>query len=306
MQRILAIMALLVVTLATTASEGQQKPTPDEAAIRQAVQSYVEAFNRGDAAAVAAHWSDDGEYIGVSGESFKGRKKIEAGLKTFFAENKGVQVQVTPISIRFPSSNRAVETGVVVLTRAEQNPEETQYHANYVKRGGVWKLASVRDESTAVVLPSYDHLKDIEWLIGEWVDADENAEVDTAFRWTKNYSFITSSFSVSAQGKIGLQGTQVIGWDPVAKTIRSWMFDSEGGFGEGTWSKQGNQWVVKTTSILGTGEKASSTNIYSYVDPNTFTWKSIGREVAGEPKPNIDEVTVVRKQPETKPSGKNN
>ena len=42
-----------------------------------------------------------------------------------------------------------------------------------------------------------------------------------------------------------LEGTQVIGWDPAAGTIRSWMFDSDGGFGEGTWSKKDNSWIVK-------------------------------------------------------------
>ena len=31
--------------------------------------------------------------------------------------------------------------------------------------------------------------------------------------------------------------TQRIGWDPAAKQIRSWEFDSEGGFGEGTWGE---------------------------------------------------------------------
>ena len=33
--------------------------------------------------------------------------------------------------------------------------------------------------------------------------------------------------------------TQRIGWDPVADHIRSWEFDSEGGFGEGKWGGDG-------------------------------------------------------------------
>jgi hypothetical protein len=36
-------------------------------------------------------------------------------------------------------------------------------------------------------------------------------------------------------------------------------------------------------------------NIYTYVDPNTFAWQSVSREVGGELLPDIDEVTVVRK-----------
>jgi len=302
MQRILAIVALLVVTLAATASEGQQKPTTDEAAITQAVQSYVEAFNKGDSAGVAAHWSDDGVYVSSGGESFKGRKKIEAAFKTFFAENQGVKIQASPTSILFQSPNRAVETGTAIITRPGDNPEETPYTATHVKKGGVWKIARVKDEESSDVLPSLDHLKDLEWLIGEWVDADEDSEVNTTFQWARNRSFMTSSFSVSAQGKIDLQGTQVIGWDPVKKTVRSWTFDSAGGFGEGTWSRQGNQWVVNATNVLGTGEKASSINTYTYVDDNTFTWQSIGREAGGVLMPNIDPVTIVRKPAAGPPS----
>ena len=44
------------------------------------------------------------------------------------------------------------------------------------------------------------------------------------------------------------------------------------------------------------GERASSVNILTYVDRNRFTWQSMGREIAGELLPNIDEVTVVRKR----------
>ena len=92
-----------------------------------------------------------------------------------------------------------------------------------------------------------------------------------------------------------LEGTQVIGWDPAAGTIRSWMFDSDGGFGEGAWSKKGNSWVVKFHQVLPDGRKASATNIYTIVDDNTVTWKSVGREVDGQFLPNVDEVTMVRK-----------
>ena len=82
---------------------------------------------------------------------------------------------------------------------------------------------------------------------------------------------------------------------PAAGTIRSWMFDSDGGFGEGTWSKHGDTWVVKFNQVLADGRKASATNVYKMVDGNTFTWKSIGRKLDGQFLDNIDEVKMVRK-----------
>ena len=62
----------------------------DENAIRAAVESYVDAYNRGDARAVAAQWSETGEWISPSGQRFQGRPAIEKELKNLFAENKGV------------------------------------------------------------------------------------------------------------------------------------------------------------------------------------------------------------------------
>jgi uncharacterized protein (TIGR02246 family) len=304
MTRTLVIVAILVAILSPVASYGQQKPAPEEAAVRQAVQSFVDAFNNGDATAVASHWSDDGRYVAPTGDSFKGRKEIEEAFKAFFARNKGLQIKVSSSSIRFPSPNRAVETGKATVTRPDQTSEETQYVAAYVKKGGAWKLTSVEEEESPVPLPGYEHLKELEWLIGEWIDKDENATLDTVYQWTRNNSFITGSFTIDVQGKLDLQGTQVIGWDPVTKTIRSWVFDSQGGFGQGTWSKNGNQWVVESSSVLSTGEKASSINTYTYVDQNTFTFQSTGREIGGELVPDIEAVTVVRKQPVASRTGK--
>lgn len=144
----------------------------------------------------------------------------------------------------------------------------------------------------------YEQLKVLEWIIGEWVDQEESSSISTVCQWTKNKTFITRSFSVNIEGEVALEGTQVIGWDPLAKRIRSWMFDSEGGFGEGQWSQNGDQWVVKSSQVLNGGERASSINVITYVDDDTLTWRSIGREVDGVPLPNIPEVTVVRKKAE--------
>ena len=56
-------------------------------------------------------------------------------------------------------------------------------------------------------------------------------------------------FTVKHQGKDVMTVNQRIGWDPAAKQIRSWEFDSEGGFGEGKWGGDGDRWVIKHTAI---------------------------------------------------------
>ena len=113
--------------------------------------------------------------------------------------------------------------------------------------------------------------------------------------WTKNKAFLTNSFTASVPGMDDLAGTVVIGWDPAEKMVRSWMFDSDGGFGEGTWSKKDNHWIVKFKQTLPDGRKASATNIYTQIGDGTFTWQSIGREVDGQYLPNVGPVKLVRK-----------
>jgi hypothetical protein len=131
-------------------------------------------------------------------------------------------------------------------------------------------------------------------MVGEWLDQDENASVRTQWQWSKNKAFLTSTFSVSVDDRIDLEGTQIIGWDAANGQIRSWIFDSEGGFGEGVWRHAGNQWIVETTSTMNDGSQGSAVNVYTIVDENTFLWKSVERQVNGEPQPDIEELPVQR------------
>lgn len=137
-------------------------------------------------------------------------------------------------------------------------------------------------------------LRQLQWLVGTWVDEGADATIRTTCHWTRHRYFLARTFSVESEGKKVLEGTQVIGWDPVSQQIRSWMFDSEGGVGLGTWTQDGDHWNVKTSYSLATGERASAINVLTPVGENTIRWKSINREIEGEIQPNIPEVTVVR------------
>ena len=66
-------------------------------------------------------------------------------------------------------------------------------------------------------------------MIGSWVDKDDNATIQTDCEWTKNRNFMTRSFAVAIGDRVSMSGMQIVGWDPIAKQIRSWVFDSNGG-----------------------------------------------------------------------------
>jgi uncharacterized protein (TIGR02246 family) len=291
--RYLAVACLLVCSVALVLLAGDSKS--DEAAILAKVNSYVAAYNRGDAQAVAAHWSDTGEWVSPSGEKFTGKEEIAGALKSLFAENKGVTIEVENPAVRIVSADVAVEEGTVVVHTPGAGPETSTYIAIHVKKNGEWKLDSVRE--TAIVEPpaAVEPLEALGWLVGEWVDADSEEGSAARVAWTKNKSFLNYAFQVSFPEADDLEGTQIIGWDPANETIRSWMFDSDGGFGGGTWTQKDNTWVVKFSQVLPDGREASATNVYTVVDANTFTWKSIGRKLDGEFLPNIEETIFVRK-----------
>jgi hypothetical protein len=110
-------------------------------------------------------------------------------------------------------------------------------------------------------------------------------------------NFLTRSFAVSVEDRIDMEGTQVIGWDPAEEVIRSWLFDSDGGFGVAAWKQNGDSWTIQSVQVLADGRKASSVYLLTRIDDDTFSWGSRSREVDGEILPNINPITVVRKRP---------
>jgi hypothetical protein len=220
-------------------------------------------------------------------------------FQSVFESDNTSQLSVTIESIRLITADVAIEDGIAELTSADGEPLKSTYTAVHVKRDGTWFLDSVRETDTPSPPPAEPSpLDQLSWMIGSWLDQDEESTVSTTWRWAKNKKFLTSAFSVSVGEEIELEGTQVIGWDPAAGQIRSWIFDSEGGFGEGVWRHVGEEWISDFTMTLNDGSQASGVNVYKPVDDNTFTWKSVERQIDGEEQPDIEEVSVYRQSSE--------
>jgi len=291
-------VGLLVVALlaARAGLAGQAKGiTKEEAALQKAAEAFVAAFNKGDAQAVAAHWAPDGDYIDQEGKLLKGRKAIEKAMQGFFAENKGAKLRINIGSVRLVSPTTAIEDGTTDVIPADGSvPHRARYTIVHVKQDGQWLLASVRE--AAYTAPNHsEHLRGLEWLIGGWADEAEKGEVaQVHFSWSDNGNFIISSFSTSIKGVPIGGGTQWIAWDPAMKRIRSWTFQSSGGFAEAVWTQDSNKWLSKTTATLPDGKKVTATNIVTRVDANTVTWQSTGRMVDGKAVPDSPAVRMKR------------
>lgn len=279
----------------TSSSLLQADQAEDEAAIRASVERYVVAFNRGDAKAIAEQWTPNAVYSNpITGDEVTGRKAIEEQLVELFKETKGSKIEVAIGSIRFLSPSVAIEEGSANVLRPGEEPDETSYSCLHVKSAEGWLVDRMTEQPVIVPQSNYQHLKDLEWMIGTWIDQDGSATIETTSQWTKNQNFITRSFSVSIDGEADLSGVQVIGWDPIAKVVRSWVFDSDGGFGSSTWKQKGNKWIINSEATLSDGRKASAVKTLTVIDDNTITWQVSGRSIDGEILPNIAPIKLTR------------
>ncbi len=93
---------------------------------------------------------------------------------------------------------------------------------------------------------------------------------------------LTRSFSAKSKDRGELQGTEVMGWDPIKGSIHAWVFDSEGGFGEAIWTRDGNRWLIESVTTLPDGRKASAHNTITHVSDDQYTWESTNRVLDGE------------------------
>lgn len=297
MKAMIRTLALFSLTLAVTMARADEPDiaTSPEAEIRKAVETYVTAFNQGDAKALAAMWSPEAVYINpLSGDEVVGREAIEKQFAAMFAETKDAKLAATTDSVQFISPGVAVEHGTAKLVKADQTLEESQTTSIFIKRDGRWLLDRVTEEPIVEPISHYEQLKDLEWMVGTWTDQDDVATVTTECNWTRNNNFLVRSFAIQIADRVDMSGMQIIGWDPAAKQIRSWVFDSDGGFGQGTWTKKDNRWNIHQVGVLPDGGKTSAVNIITYVDDHTCTLQSINRTVDGELIPNVDEVTITK------------
>ena len=269
----------------------------DEATIRANVDAFVKAYNAGDAKAVANLFAPEAQVIDEDGKTSLGRDAIEKTFAGIFADSPKARIRVDIESIRFVGSGLAIETGRAKTTEPGENPDITRYSAVHVKtRSGKWQLGFVRDTQTAD-LPNQERLKPLAWLIGDWMDESPESLVSTSCKWSEDKNFILQDIAIRKQGNEIMRLSQRIGWDPLTKQIKSWLFDSEGGYGESFWTRAGNTWLVKATAVRRNGTTASMTNIYTPTGKDFYTWQTTDRVVGGEVLPPV-EIKVVRKPPE--------
>jgi uncharacterized protein (TIGR02246 family) len=282
---------------AQSAPAAQPAHQQDGQAIRALADAFTKSYNAKDAKSLSQLFAPQAEIVDEDANAFQGREDIERVFAAIFKEHPKGKIEITIKSVRFVAPTTAIEDGTSAVTHEPgESPERDRYMVVHVKQDGKWLMASARDladdESSGE-----DQLQQLAWLIGDWVDESPDAVVETSYRWGENNRFILSDFTVQAGGKPAMTGTQRIGWDPLGKQIRSWVFDSQGGYSQGDWTPEGNRWIAKMNGVTRDGKPASSTNITTRLSKDRMSWQSRDRVIGGERMPDVGEVPIARKPP---------
>jgi uncharacterized protein (TIGR02246 family) len=302
----LAVVALAVTVGSLYRSLAQDKPPPGDkdqgqpesaemAAVRKTADAFTKAFNAGDAKAVAAFWTKDGEYQGPDGEKLHGRDEIEKSYVELFKAQPKATMEIKIGSVRMLGKYTALEEGTItVKVPGDNEPGVSAYSVLHVREEDGWRMATVRewvpDPQTLV------SVKDVEWLLGEWVGKGAETELRIKFSWDDDKVFLHGRYSLKRGDRVVSTGTQIIGKNPQGG-LRSWNFDSNGSFSESVWEREGNRWVIQATGTLPDGSETTAVNVMIPLSKDAYTWQSIQRTAAGTQLPATAPAKVTRVKP---------
>lgn len=149
----LCLGIFLILLLAAFVPAQEKKASPDasssplfeeaKAAIEKGNRHWVESFEKGDAAAVAAIFAEDGIWLGGSGKVHKGQmlsERVKAFMKYYGA---GVKLAVTSTNV-WVDGETAYETGKYVYKYQKDGKtavDEGRYATVWKRhKDGSWKL----------------------------------------------------------------------------------------------------------------------------------------------------------------------
>ena len=291
------VAALAVCWSAPRWADAQEDKAAGE--IRASAEQLVKAFNAGKPAELAGLFSAQGELVDENGTLYQGRKELTELFTKFFQRFPGAKLALEIESIRSLGPNLAIEEGTRYIEAvAKETPARAtlRYTAVRTKADGAWQIASLREFTADPEPTPSERLQSLAWIVGDWVNEGSDGAVKISFKWSEDKNFLLGSYNVTLNGEVKMKSEQRIGWDPLAGKVRSWLFDSDGGFAEGAWTAVEDGWVIKSQSVNPDATTGSATLTITPVDKDHFTMKGTERIVGDAREPDFD-FSIVRKPP---------
>jgi uncharacterized protein (TIGR02246 family) len=298
--RALAVAAALALPNLSTAlaQPVQQQPraSDNQRLLAETLAAYIRAFNHHDAAAVARLWKADAVHVSKnSGVQTTGRQAIQDAYAALFKGDPKCQLQITVSQLRFVTPAVANLECIADVKHTSGETSRSEFSALILLEGSNWFVDKVQETDLPLVPASTVQLGRLGWLVGNWVDETKDGRVTNETHFADGGSFLVRSYHMEQDGAVVRAGTQVIGWDAEQKCLRSWLFDTSGSFGEGTWLPEGeNKWVNKLVLKLADGRRGSLTQVYERAGDDKLTVTTIDREIDGQAQPNGAAVTLSR------------
>jgi uncharacterized protein (TIGR02246 family) len=290
------VAALAAGVWAAWAQPPARQPGGDEAAgVRKLAADYTEAFNAGDATAVARAWTADGEYTDPDGDTHRGWTAIEKEFAATFATNPKATVEITVETVRpLGKQVAAVEGTAKTRSPADPEPAVSRFSGVFAREDDGWRIASLTDwvPDAAADVP----VADLGWLVGEWAAKGDGGDLKVMYAWDEAKAFLRGSYTITRDGKAAATGLHVIGRDPLGG-LRGWVFDRSGAFGEAAWSRDGSRWLADSVGALPDGSELAATAVLVPLGPDAFTWQAVGRTAGGAELPDDPPVKVTRVKP---------
>ncbi len=263
--------------------------------IRDATAGLVSAFNAGKSADVAALFLANGELIDEQGTVYQGPSEVQALLDQFFQTFPGAQIGIEVESTRVVGPV-VIQEGIRTTTK-DDVVSQVQFTSVLSKTPQGWKIASLRDYPEETLPTPGELLQPLDWLVGDWINEGADARVRINFRWSDDGNFLLGEYVISREGKEVARTSQRIGWDPLQGKPRSWLFDTDGGFSEGTWTPlDDGRWVVRSSAVMPDGTLGSATLTFAPTEPGRFVLAGTSRLVGNTMEDDF-ELNVVKQPP---------
>lgn len=263
-------------------------------------QAFINGYAARDSEAIGNLFTEDAEFLDEFGVRTVGRQAIVAHFtETLVAYPEAVIESIDITNVRQLSDTVALEEGVVTSAADPFAPRATAKYAAIHKKGddGVWRIDVLKDFPREE-LGRQEQLAQLAWMVGQWVNEDSDSVVRSDCDWSEDGNFLLRKFSVKMHNGMELTGVQRTGWDPVHQKLRSWTFDSEGGFFTGIWTKSDDGWILTSSGVTAEGETVTSTAVYQIIDAEMITWQFQNLIVGDEVRAEMQPVTMVRQPPE--------
>lgn len=304
------LIALVVMLLLTPSAQSAQKSSSkkkkseatevtrvqtvsEDSAVKNVLASLSAAATAQDADKMAAVFTEDAFYVDSEGAETKGRAALKDRFASALTGRPKSTIVLNASHTRFPSADSAWVEGTATRQTGGVSEPSTRFSMLLQKQAGTWLIASAIETPIASKTVT-DQLSNIAWLIGDWSAQQKDGKLHMNASWAGNKSFILMKFAVSRPGEAEKHDTQIIGWDPSKEQVVSWHFDDDGGFGYGSWTKRGKQWVINLEGVEQSGSRTTAINIVSPQDQNSFSWQSVNRAIDGMGVPDTETITVQR------------